>query len=537
MNGKECVERMYAVRHAGKKILRLWPLTIFLICLGISVGTYAMYGQHNLDSDISSEMVLAQLLNEEGKCFLTDSWFYSTELRVVSPVPVYQLALNLFSDWHTARTFSITVLLIGMAAAMVYMVRGVGASMKSALLWAAVAVLPLTEYNSFTLVYGGFYTVCVMLTFVEIGLVLRMGRSKGLKRAAEATALILLSLYGGLNGVRMLMICCVPLLAACAITFYLEARICEKSRKLCTLPSFPLLIGGLLCTAATLAGYAINTKVFAPAYDFMQYGETTIQMLTAEMFTDQLMNLLSFFGYRSDEVLLSLEGMVSVSAIFLVGAGVAAIILLLRMKLQAGERMTALFSLTALLSGMVVNALTLDASANLPYSVSYYMPAALLLVYSLFWLFDRFECRRPVFRTMPMLALVGIFLAGNAVYRDKDLNIYSTELEDIAWCLVDEAAYEGYATFWNANVLTEITNGELEAFSVEEWEHGAINEWLQRKDHLERKPWGRVFALLRAQDWKEGETGFDSEHLVYSSDEFYVLVYDSDEEFRTAMNW
>ena len=112
----------------------LWPLLILGICLSISVGTYAMYGQHNLDSDISSEFVLAQLLNDEGRFFLTDSWFYSTELRVVSPVPVYQLALMATGDWHIARTISIAVLLAGVAASLVYMGCGMGASIKSALL-------------------------------------------------------------------------------------------------------------------------------------------------------------------------------------------------------------------------------------------------------------------------------------------------------------------------------------------------------------------------------------------------------------------
>ena len=94
------------MKNMKKGILRLWPLLVFALCLAVSVGVYWVYGEHNLDSDISSEFLLAQLLNEEGK-LVTDSWFYSTELRIVSPVPVYQLALRLFSDWHVARTFSI----------------------------------------------------------------------------------------------------------------------------------------------------------------------------------------------------------------------------------------------------------------------------------------------------------------------------------------------------------------------------------------------------------------------------------------------
>lgn len=511
-------------------------ILVCVICLAVSVGAYAVYGQHNLDSDISSEFVLAQLLNEEGRVFLTDSWSYSTELRVVSPVPVYQLALSLFSDWHVARTASIAVLLVGVVLSMIYMLRGVGVPMRSALLCAAAVVLPITPYNSFTLVYGGFYTVCVMLTFVEIGLVMRLSRSRGIHALLQGVLLAVLSVYGGLNGVRMMMICNAPLLLACFVTFYLEARNCESVKKMASLTSVKLLAAGFVCMAATYVGYHINTNVFAYAYDFQQYGETMIKPLDAQMFTDQIVSLMAYFGYRNHAELLSLEGVVSVFAVVLPIAGVAANILLLRMKLEARERLLAVFSLAALLLGILLNVLTLD-NAQLPYTVSYYMPAAILLVYNLFWVFDRFACRFAFMRVLPMLALVGMFLAGNAVYRDKEFNTYRTELEEIAEYLLDEAAYEGYATFWNANVLTEITSGELEAFSVEEWEHGTINEWLQRKDHLDRRPWGRVFAIFREQDWKEGEPGYDSERLIYASDSFYVVVYDSDEEFRAARGW
>lgn len=510
---------------------------ICTICLAISVGYYAVYGQHNLDSDISSEFVLAQLLNDEGRMFLTNNWIYSTELRVVSPVPVYQLALRLFNDWHVARTVSIAVLLMGVMASIIYMLRGVCVSMRSALVCAAVVVLPITPYNSFTLVYGGFYTVCVMLTFVEIGLVMRLGKIGGGGNCiVQALMLVALSAYGGLNGVRMMMICNVPLLLASLITFYLDARLCERASEILSLTSFKLFAASILCMAATYIGYCINTNVFAQVYDFQQYSETIIRPLNAEMFTDQIVSLMAYFGYRNDAMLLSIEGIVSVFAMVLPIAGLAAIILLLCTKLEVRERLLAVFTITALLMGVLLNVLTLE-NAQLPYSVSYYMPAAILLVYSLFWVFDRIECRFVWMRMLPMLVLVGMFLAGNAVYRDKEFNTYNTELEEIAQILLDEAAYEGYATFWNANVLTEITSGELDVFSVEEWESGTINEWLQRKDHLDRKPWGRVFAIFRAQDWKEGDPGCDSEHLVYATDSFYVVVYDSDEEFRKVRGW
>lgn len=516
----------------GKKLIR-WalPALVFAACLALSVGVYALYGQHNLDSDIASEFVLAQLLNEEGR-LLTDNWFYSTELRVVSPVPVYQLMLRIFDSWHAARTAAIVVLLLGVGASLVYMALGMGASPTAALLCASAVILPVTAYNSFTLVYGGFYTVCVMLTFVQIGLVMRMDR----KRLREPVLLAVLGVYGGLGGVRMLMICVVPLLAAALITFFLEARRCASLREAAALPAFYTALGVVLLAAATLAGYYVNSHVLAQRYVFAQYGDTTLLPLNQQMFTDQIICLMSYFGYRNYELLLSREGVVSVLAVLLPVMGASAMILLLRMRLSTRERLLAVFAPVALALGMVINVLTLERTqgAALPYSVSYYMPAAILLVFAIFWALDRFACRLRLLRVVPMLALVGVFLAGNAVYRDRDLNTYGTELEDIAQYLLDEGCTQGYATFWNANVLTEITDGEIEVFAVENWDNGRINEWLQRTDHLERTPEGRVFAIFRASDLENGTPGCEEERLIYASDELAVVVFDSDSEFQAA---
>ena len=297
---------MFKFKRLGAVLAAL----VLVACLAVSVGYYAAYGQHNLDSDISSEFVLAQLLNEEGR-LLTDSWYYSTELRVVSPVPVYQLMLMLFGSWHVARTVSIAVLLLGVAASLVYLATGAGVSVTAALLCAAALVLPITPYQSFTLVYGGFYTACVMLTFVQLGLVLRMDR----KRLREPILLIVLGVLGGLGGVRMLMVCMAPLLAACLITFFLEARSSSSLRTALALPATRMALGGVLLAAATLAGYMINTRVLAHQYTFAQYGETTLRPLAKEMFTDQIICLMSFLGYRNDELLLSREGVVSMLAL------------------------------------------------------------------------------------------------------------------------------------------------------------------------------------------------------------------------------
>ena len=51
------------------------------------------FGRSLLDSDMASEMVLADLLNREGGV-LSQNWYYSTELRVFCQQLLFKLGLN-----------------------------------------------------------------------------------------------------------------------------------------------------------------------------------------------------------------------------------------------------------------------------------------------------------------------------------------------------------------------------------------------------------------------------------------------------------
>ena len=58
-----------------------------------------------LDSDMSGELLLGKIMNEKN-CFLTDSWFYSTEIRILNIQLIFKLVFSFFSDWHVVRCVS-----------------------------------------------------------------------------------------------------------------------------------------------------------------------------------------------------------------------------------------------------------------------------------------------------------------------------------------------------------------------------------------------------------------------------------------------
>ena len=502
---------------------------VFAACLAVTVGNYAAYGEHNLDSDMSSEFVLAQLLNEEGR-LITDSWYYSTEIRLVSPLPVYQLTLALFGSWHTARTVSIAILLVLMALSLLYLARGVGCSAPSALLCASAIILPLTKYQAFVLNYGGFYTVWCIAVFLLIGLVVRMDRG----RLREPVLILLLGFACGMCGVRMLMICAAPLLAACVLMFFLELRGCDSLRTVAARPASRIAVGGVLAAAAVFAGYIVNAKVLSQHYHFADHSGTWFRSLDMNQLGNHIVLLFRFLGYRLGSVLFSRDGIASMLAIALPIVGMIAVAILLGREPTAREHTLALFIPIALAMGILINALTIQENLLMPTSVSYYLPAVLLMIFAIFWVLDRLSGSLKALCIPPMLVLVCVFLISNSVYRRTDVVTEPTEHEEIAELLLSEGCTQGYATFWDGNVLTELTDGQIEVFSVTNWENLEPYRWLQRTDHVTRRPQGRIFAIYRASDYENGVPGCDEERLVYLSDWTAVFIYDSDGEYRAA---
>ena len=140
------------MKSKSEKLGHILPWLVLLAAYLFSVGIFAYMGCENLDADMTSEMVLADLLNKEGK-LLTTSWYYSTELRVVSAVPAYQLGLLLFDSWQMARTFAVALLLALFVAAYLFLMRSFG--LGSPMIYCAAAlILPVSVTNMSLLVYG-----------------------------------------------------------------------------------------------------------------------------------------------------------------------------------------------------------------------------------------------------------------------------------------------------------------------------------------------------------------------------------------------
>ena len=96
--------------------------------------------------------------------------------------------------------------------------------------------------------------------------------------------------------------------------------------------------------------------------------------------------------------------------------------------------------------------------------------------------------------------------------------------------LETEQFESGYATFWNANILTELTDGKIDMWSLNEFSGNTaknpdVFHWLQLSAHDNTLAQGKTFVIWSAEEYKlYGEQSFDYiGREIYRSDAFVVF--------------
>lgn len=109
-------------------------------------------------------------------------------------------------------------------------------------------------------------------------------------------------------------------------------------------------------------------------------------------------------------------------------------------------------------------------------------------------------------RRMALLLFVGTTLLVSAMCMAHSMAHKQAE-EDMRMAAIDEARAQGldkgYATFWNANILTELSDGEIDVTALD-WTHNAAGEesmkpqrWLEaEQSFVMDRPEEPVFLLV-----------------------------------------
>ena len=488
-----------------KRLGGLCAAAIFPLC-ALMTGFYliAGYGAY-LDSDMASELALASHLAKEG-ALISSTWAYSTEVRVLSTQLVFTPLMALFPhNWRLVRTLGCLILQAALAASAYFCGRSLGARKRFALLFAGLSISVCSVVYAQMITIGAYYVPHAVLTNLYVGLTARlMTERKHGRRRGILALLIALSVLMGVSSIRYLFCATIPA-AAAGVWAYLfpagdESAPGEERDQI----GFLLTLTGFVFS---FDGFLIGQKILPKIcdYDAARYGGVRLSAFTSadmpEMMQQALGGLARLMGYSEGSVLLSVHGLASVGALLLPAAAAILMGRALKAARRDGNNVLRVGVLTLAMSA-AITALSFVLLEDL-YLNRYWIPLMTLGAPVMAACLTG-ETNAPLRRGCALL-FAGVVLTASAMQITSTMK--HPEITDVqrerAAFLQESGLTFGYATFWNANVITELTNGEVEAvgITIAQNEKGQgvprVSEWLEAQENRRMKrPDERVFMLL-----------------------------------------
>lgn len=501
---------------------------------------------HWLDSDMAAEMMFSKLLSEEGHLFATRNWFYSSEFRVLYTQLVMTPLFWVFDSWHVVRALTNIVFYVLLTGSYWYMMKPLGLKRKWVVWTSVILLLPFSETLMTHMQMGNTYMSHVILIFFVFGMFLRLGGRKkaaaGWKKAALALVYCALCMILGLSGIRYMLALLCPLVLA-AFWEMLASREFQSLRRevsgkhiraFCTQKKAAYMGYALLGAFMALAGYAANIFVAAARYSFQTYETVNFIAVYKGIFWERLQNtlgsLLMLFGYIADKAFLSLRGLVTLAAFILLGLCIYFAVKSRKLAALAAEEKqedTAVarhFLYVFFLIAFVLNTFVF-LFTNSTVVDRYYITVLIFILPLIAVFFEK--------ETMALDRLVaGVLLAG-CLFLGTAKVVYSFVATDknedtraVAGFL-EENGYEfGYATYWNANIITELTDGKVEVANITAPESMEFFKWSSPAKYYTAEYADRAsFLLLTAEEAEEysGSQAADKMVKVYEEKNYVVF--------------
>lgn len=514
-------DRLCFIASAPAFVLMCLAVLRYLLASGLSL----------LNSDASSEMVLSAQLNREHAFLTTENWFYSSELRIINTQLIYRIGLALFPhNWHWARLTAVALFLLILAGSMILLMCAIG--QKKYAFWAAVVIIaPFGRWYGWNVIFNSYYVPHIVLSVISLALlcaiVICTQKSRSIPKVICICLLMLIAFLSGLGGIRQLMICYVPLLATGALTVIIKRK--------CLSEAFPagtvFLVSALSCIVSG-AGCLINMTYLAEHYSFLALSSSNWQYFDLSSYLACLGDFVSLFGWQENVPVFSLAGIANLLSLLLVAVLLFSAIYCLRhiKCLNAAAAVLFLYICAAFVVELIIYAGVegYNESYWIPFLPFAFIPLFIMLASPPLKKYP--HCNVFVLGGLGMLLFVNSYLTMQSPYINSKINGKiegSDKILAVSEWLENTDYTQGIAPFWNSNILTELSNGRIEMWTMkDDNRHLTPRVWLQSASHL-TLPSGKVFLLLDAgsPDTMNLPDSLES-YTIYSDENFVMYGFD-----------
>lgn len=489
-----------------------------------------------LDSDMASELMLSKILNTE-KTILTTNWFYSTEIRVLNTQLVFAPLFSIFESWHRVRIVGTAILLFLLLISFLYMCKKL--NLKNNFILALYVVGSISAaYKSFVIV-GTYYIPHIIISYITIGLLSNIFKNKRL--IFTGIILALLSLTAGMGGLRQLMVLYIPLLISAFIYLLIKQYNNLKIGKInFNTQSFKLFFISFITMIFSTIGYLINSLILQNKFKFFSYEKIHFSKLKFDSIEQVLNGWLNVFGYNnSGEVISKTPLITNLLFAFIIGLIIISCIYAIKHKekFETSQKFVILF--------FVINVVVISALFTFTdtiYLDRYLLPVSCFFVPVIGAFLTNYKVR--IYKVIILFIIIFHTLFGTYTRLTKSIAKpqNTEELIFIKDVLISYDSYEGYASFWSANILTELSDGKINVWDFGDAQYCLhitdMYKWLQIPEHIDNPPTSHnIFVVLKRDEADNTHfTHTDRMQIIYESDTRIVYLFNSYEDLEYCLN-
>lgn len=499
-------------------------LILFVMSFVTLILFLNMYMDATCNSDDASELILGKLLAEQGG-FLSKDWFYSTELRVFNDQIIYALLFKFTNKFHNVRLISNIVLYcITLVSLYLFCCE---ARIKQYFCYLALAlILPYSIENYHVLLRAAYYIPHIIISLIVMYCMFGIYNENTSIKSIYLWISVIIAILGGLGGLRQVLILTLPLCLAIWTYLILNPRISQK---------LLLVYFSIAHLIASFAGVIINKQYLSKVYNFYQYNDLQFTKFSLVHFSDNMLNgILQVLGYNASGKIFSSILINNICAIS-IGMLIVVSIRLALKKIKQLEFRNCYFVFfniywIILFAGLI-------SFTNMDFAPRYFIPVVYFGFVFLVFLYKDNENGKKVLAVLLLIMMASTFVNYKKL-RNVDINGANRAVVNT---ILEHGCLNGYASFWQANVLTELSNGKIEVWALDhtkdELDYATLIKWLQNKKHNTEKPKGKMFLYLKREEipkFKHREN-LKKENIIYQDKDVVLYMFDDYNEFSGIM--
>lgn len=481
------------------------------------------YGKTNINADMSSEMVLSNLMNEDNDFVLCSNWSYSTEIRIVYLQIFYRIGLLLFPDnWFCARVFSNMIIMLILLVSFMHLCKTL--NLGNIAIWLSIILISPFSYHYYTNVgFGCAYAPHLIIYIVLSDLLIMALKRKN--RIIDAF-LMLLGFVGGANGIRIMYNYLFPVTSTIIVKEIFFNKDAINIKQLLNKYLRFLLLALSICL-----GFLINNFYLKANYSFYDYLTNIVPTFSFSSLYTICAYLFFLLGFSSVTDIVSGNYICLLSLPFIISLFVAFMWFAIKGKEYEKEEKYILIGVPL----TVVELILIYIFTGQCHQRYWITIVPFLLIYIGIYIKKINRKKLVIFIALCMLSV-----SYNTI-KDYMNNDSEKGRKEVVNYLLSNELNQGCASFWNANTLIELSNGEIDVWDAsvafdDNTKYELFN-WLQEKRHFTQEPnSSKVFLIINSRT-DHIDTSSIEKSLAFSKGTYKVYVFDDFKQIKDYLNY